>query len=227
MAGALSHPLCDDVIMMLSAAVQPEALHALHQCVLRLTIRGTLSCRAQAILFQNGRALGRLVSPQLQVTPIAAAQPVPPQRAAADTAAHACGGAVDEEAAGSREGQAPGAEAAACAAASATADGGGGDGGAHCPEDTLLEVHQLVFDRWQPVWTDFKRSRRSVVLHIPVNSAWRTATYRLQVCLAPKFAAAMLLFITVHRLLLGLHSRSSVQGRGNQSVASSDLQGVG
>lgn len=47
--------------------------------------------------------------------------------------------------------------------------------------DTLLEVHQLVFDRWQPVWTDYKQSRRSVVLHIPVNSSWRTANYRLQV----------------------------------------------
>ena len=52
-------------------------------------------------------------------------------------------------------------------------------------DDTLLEVHQLVFDRWQPVWTDYKHSQRSVVLHIPVNSTWRAAKYRLQVGYPP------------------------------------------
>jgi hypothetical protein len=129
----------------------------------------------QAILFQNGRALGRLVAPQLQVTPIADGKPMGSQQQASS--------ANEQQAAGSSDYGRRSVDVASALAAA----GGRPDGDAEPADhgnDTLLEVHQLVFNRWQPVWTDFKHSQRSVVLHIPVNSTWRASNYRLQVVLS-------------------------------------------
>ena len=133
----------------------------------------------QAILFQNGRALGRLVTPQLHVMHIAAAQPLASQPDAGGADCGALTEAADSARASAR---------AADDMSAASAAGGRQDsdvGSATRDSDTLLEVHQLVFDRWQPVWTDYKHSQRSVVLHIPVNSTWRAANYRLQVSIPP------------------------------------------
>jgi hypothetical protein len=163
----------------------------------------------QAILFQNGRALGRLVTPQLQVTHIAAAQPLgsEPDARGAD-----CGALTEAT-------DAPSASVRATDDMSAASAAGGRQQSdaalAACDSDTLLEVHQLVFDRWQPVWTDYKHSQRSVVLHIPVNSTWRAANYRLQVSIPPPkgFCCTQLLLLrktTRHKcnwIQLSQHSR--------------------
>jgi hypothetical protein len=133
----------------------------------------------QAILFQNGRALGRLVTPQLQVTHIAAAQPLASEL---DASGPDCGPSTKTADAQSASVRATDDMSAASAAGGRQQS----DAVSAAREnDTLLEVHQLVFDRWQPVWTDYKHSQRSVVLHIPVNSTWRTASYRLQVSTPP------------------------------------------
>jgi len=125
-----------------------------------------------------------LVSPQLRVTSLST-QPALPAPAAAtasdpDTRPADSGAGAGEAAGGQPEGgssSSDGTETAAAAGAAA----GGDDCSSGYHIDTLLEVHQLVFDRWQPVWTDFRSSSRTVVLHIPVNGTWRTANYRLQV----------------------------------------------
>ncbi len=134
----------------------------------------------QAILFQNGRALGRLMSPELRVTPIPEAVPPAPDPADGNAASRYSGEA-DGEASGSKACKGASCEGGRSSKAVAGEAQRDSAGTAACHVDTLLEVHQLVFDRWQPVWTDFKHSSRTVVLNIPVNASWRAADYRLQV----------------------------------------------
>ena len=167
------------------------------------------------------------MSPQLRVTPITAAQPALPGPSGATGAAGPSDGTGSGEAAsgeaisGGGEG---GGEHGACDALPAAGgenarrDGGGGDGG--CQVDTLLEVHQLVFDRWQPVWTDFRHSARSVVLHIPVNATWRTANYRLQVGgLAATFSVPTHAWIHLRRLVIAFVSSILFSGQGEDGAA--------
>lgn len=138
------------------------------------------------------------MSPQLRVTSLST-QPALPAPAAAtasapDSRPADSGAGAREAAEGQPEGgsSSNGAETAAAAGAAT----GGDDRGSGYHIDTLLEVHQLVFDRWQPVWTDFKSSSRTVVLHIPVNGTWRAANYRLQVRRRPGLRICSYLYST-------------------------------
>lgn len=60
-----------------------------------------------------------------------------------------------------------------------------GDGSRDGEGDSLLEIHQLVFDRWQPVYAGTRGGTKTAVLHIPVNDTWQRADYRLQVTPPP------------------------------------------
>ena len=173
----------------------------------------------QAILFQNDRALGRLILPQLHVTSVDAIdqashdalahQPLKfhdvDASAASETASEAVIGPTaasnrplarpttllsnNHAATGSgcRGFNAHGAHSrTACsnAACSCGKESGSAEGAMKGSSNSIvLEFQQLVFDRWQPVWTDFRTpSASGCSLHIPVNAAWRASEYRLEVC---------------------------------------------
>lgn len=168
-----------------------------------------MALNLQAILFQNDRALGRLVSPQLRIAPLHAADEPSyvdheaqslqssMQKGACDTgaalsshadctsssvadkAASCClptKGSLRKAGASDHVNIADGTKAA-CQSKSATQSTSQRE--FECHE---LLVHDLTFDKWQPVWTDFRNiTARPSVLHIPVNASWRSSEYRVEV----------------------------------------------